>query len=212
MHHLFESLFRQFADVSLIDWVGMFSGVIGVSLSIRERISSWPFFILCYSAYVYISFRSGYYAFSAMNAGFIIIAAYGWLKWSGVLNPDRVRDNSLNISRLPHRFWLFVCIFIAACTLAIGLLLSQMNAARLPFVDAFAVSNAVIAQWMLSRKYIENWLFWIISDIVYISLFINDKLWPSVLLFGVFILLASKGWCDWQRSIVNHTIQTKYLQ
>lgn len=207
---MFGSLLKQLAVIEPIDWVGMFSGIVGVSLSIRERISAWPCFILCYSAYVYISFRSGYYAFSAMNAGFIIIATYGWLKWAGVLNQDEYRTGSLQISRLPRKLWLFTFIFIASGTLVTGLLLSQMNAARLPFIDAFAMSNALVAQWMLSRKHIENWVFWIVSDIVYISLFINDKLWPSVILFAIFILLAFKGWYDWQQSIANQTIQSKY--
>ena len=201
---MFDSLFKQFAVVAPVDWVGMISGIIGVCLSIKERLSAWPFFILCYSAYVYISFRSGYYAFSAMNAGFIFIAIYGWLKWAGVVGHGDDSGRGLKISALPGRFWLLVFAFVAASTLTIGLLLSQMDAARLPFIDAFAVSNALVAQWLLSRKYIENWIFWIVSDFVYIYLFLNDRLWPSILLFGAFILLAIKGWFDWQRSIRNN--------
>jgi nicotinamide mononucleotide transporter len=205
---MFDSLFKQIAAIAVIDWLAMFSGIIGVYLSIKERLSAWPFFILCYSAYVYISLRSGYYAFGAMNAGFIFIAIYGWCKWSGIANPSKKANGVLKISRLPDRFWLLIFTFIAVCTITIGVLLSQMDAARLPFLDAFAVSNALVAQWMLSRKHIENWIFWIVSDIIYISLFLNDRLWPSVFLFGVFILLACKGWRDWQRSIMNHSIPT----
>ena len=203
-----NSLLEQFAAIALIDWIGMFSGIIGVSLSIRERISAWPFFILCYVAYVYISLRSGYYAFAAMNAGFIVIAIYGWLKWANGSGSDKGSNHILRISKLPHKFWLNIFIFLTAGTLTIGMLLSQMEAARLPFIDAFAMNNAVVAQWMLSRKYVENWIFWIISDVIYISLFISDRLWTSVLLFGVFILLACKGWQEWRQSIVNYSAKT----
>lgn len=202
---MLDSLLKQFATVAPVDWIGMFSGIIGVFLSIKERHSAWPFFILCYSAYVYISFRSGYYAFSAMNAGFILIAIYGWIKWSGVIDSGNNDNHKLKISRLPSTFWLPIFIFVVACTIAIGVLLSRMDAARLPYLDAFAVSSALVAQWMLSRKHIENWIFWIISDCVYMSLFINDRLWPSVLLFGVFILLACKGWRDWRRSFIKNS-------
>jgi nicotinamide mononucleotide transporter len=202
---MFDSLFKQIAATAPIDWIGMFSGIIGVFLSIKERISAWPFFILCYSAYVYISFRSGYYAFSAMNSGFIIIAIYGWYKWARGSASGNNDTHILKISRLPTHVWPLIGTFVAVCTLAVGMLLSQMDDARLPFIDAFAVSNALVAQWMLSRKYIENWIFWIVSDIIYINLFLNDKLWPSVLLFGVFIALACKGWRDWQQSIRKHS-------
>ena len=203
---MLNSLWDQFAAIETIDWVAMFAGIIGVVLSIRERPVAWPFFILCYSAYIYISFRSGYYAFGAMNIGFVGIAVYGWGKWSGLISSDKNPKHSLKISRVPDKYRPFILVFIALCTTVVGILLSQMNNARLPYLDAFAVSNALVAQWMLSRKYLENWIFWIISDTVYIGLFLTDRLWPSVFLFSVFILLACKGWHDWKQFLVRNAI------
>ena len=196
-----DSLLNQFAAIEPIDWIAMLAGIIGVSLSIKERLSAWPFFILCYLAYVYISLRSGYYAFAAMNITFVGIAVYGWHKWSApAKSPKEDNTHSLQVSRLPRQLWPLILLLIAAGTLVFGWMLSQVNAARLPFLDAFAVSNALVAQWMLSRKHIENWLFWIVSDIVYINLFFNDRLWPSVILFSAFVLLACKGWHDWKKN------------
>lgn len=200
---MIDSLLAQIATIELIDWLAMCAGIIGVYLSIKERPSAWLLFILCYSAYIYISLRSGYYAFAAMNAGFVIIASYGWHNWSGAASQSTGQRRSPAISALPRTLWPFVFVFLATGTVVIGWILSKMGAARLPFWDAFAVSNALIAQWMLSRKYIENWIFWILSDLVYITLFLNDRLWPSVILFGAFIILACKGWRDWQKSIQN---------
>lgn len=201
---MLDSLLTQFAAIELIDWLAMFAGAIGVYLSIKERLSAWPLFIFCYSAYIYISLRSGYYALAAMNAIFIVIAIYGWYQWSGIANSGKVRHERLQISRTPRRHLPLVFTLVALCTIVIGALLSQMDTARLPFVDAFAMSTALAAQWMLSRKHIENWIFWIVSDIVYVCLFLNDRLWPSVLLFSAFILLAFKGLRDWQQSIANN--------
>lgn len=202
---MLDSLRTQFAAIELIDWLAMFAGAIGVYLSIKERLSAWPLFIFCYSAYIYISLRSGYYALAIMNAIFVVIAIYGWCKWSGVVaNSGKARHERLQISRTPRKYLPMVFTLVALCTIVIGALLSQMDTARLPFVDAFAMSTALAAQWMLSRKHIENWIFWIVSDIVYVSLFLNDRLWPSVFLFSAFILLAFKGLRDWQRSIANN--------
>lgn len=198
---MIDFLITQFAAIEPIDWIAMLAGIVGVSLSIKERLSAWPCFILCYLAYIYISFRSGYLAFSLMNALFVIIAFYGWYHWSSAANQGKNKKHSLKISRVPRKFWPFVLLFVATCTVAIGWILLQMDSARLPFWDAFAVSSALVAQWLLSRKYLENWIFWIISDIVYVTLFVNDRLWPSVFLFGTFILLACKGWHDWRKSL-----------
>ena len=201
---MIDSLFTQLATIELIDWVAMFAGILGVLLSIKERPSAWPLFILCYSVYIYISLRSRYYAFAGMNVGFVVIAIYGWYNWSGAISQDTGKKKpSPEISSLPQKLWLFVFLFLSISTVAIGLMLLKVGAARFPFWDAFAVSNALIAQWMLSQKHIENWIFWILSDLVYITLFLNDKLWPSVILFGAFIILACKGWHDWQKSIKN---------
>lgn len=195
---MFDTLWTQLVTTHPIDWLAMFAGVGGVWLSIKERISAWPCFILCYLAYIYISFRSGYYALGGMNIVFVGIAAYGWGKWFGLIsNPA----HALKISHMPTKHWRLVVAFIIVSTLAIGTLLTKTGEARLPYLDAFATSCAFTAQWLLSRKHIENWIFWIISDGIYISFFFNDKIWPSVLLFGIFIMLAGKGWCDWKQSI-----------
>lgn len=199
---MLETLWQQLAATSLIDWFAMLTGIIGVSLSIKERVSAWPLFILCYSAYIYISFRGGYYAFGGMNIAFVGIAAYGWGKWSGLISNN---EHELEVSHMPSKHWPIIAAFILLCTLGVGTLLAKTGEARLPYLDAFATSCAFSAQWMLSRKHIENWLFWIISDIVYVCFFFNDKIWPSVILFSIFILLACLGWRDWKRTITQAT-------
>ena len=202
---MLETLWTQLVATHPIDWLAMPAGVSGVWLSIQERISAWPCFILCYLAYIYISFRSGYYAFGAMNLIFVGIAAYGWGKWFGLISNH---SHALKISHLPVKYWCFVAMYLIVSTFAIGALLTKTGEARLPYMDAFATSCAFTAQWLLSRKHIENWIFWIISDFIYIGFFLNDKIWPSVLLFGIFIVLAVKGWRDWKQSMYRNRVES----
>ena len=77
-----DHLLTQLSVISPIDWFAMITGIVGVYLSIKERILAWPFFILCYASYVYISFRGSYYAFGGMNVIFVFVATYGWFRWS----------------------------------------------------------------------------------------------------------------------------------
>ncbi|MEC8614116.1 MAG: nicotinamide mononucleotide transporter, partial [Verrucomicrobiota bacterium] len=76
-----NSFLTQLSSISIIDWFAMLTGILGVYLSIKEKILAWPLFILCYATYVYISFRGNYYAFGGMNVIFTFVAAYGWLGW-----------------------------------------------------------------------------------------------------------------------------------
>ncbi len=149
-----DTLWLQLKAISPIDWFAMLTGIVGVWLSIKEKIAAWPLFILCYAAYVYISFRSGYYAFGGMNIIFVGVAAYGWFKWASSGNAET--GEPVAIAHLPARTRLSIAALICLGTLSIGWLLSFSGEARLPYFDAFATSCALCAQWMLSRKYAEN--------------------------------------------------------
>lgn len=192
---MLDNLFSQLKAISVIDWFAMGAGIIGVWLSIKEKILAWPLFVACYASYIYISFRSGYYAFGGMNIAFVGIAGYGWYKWTRAHSPT---EESLSVSHLPQKYRILVALLLIIGTIGIGYLLSTTGEARLPYFDAFATSCAFIAQWMLSRKYIESWFFWIASDLIYLSFFWADRIWPSVILFSVFIILAVKGLRDWR--------------
>ena len=155
-----DHLLTQLSAISPIDWFAMITGIAGVYLSIKERILAWPFFILCYAAYVYISFRGNYYAFGGMNVIFVFVATYGWFRWS---TSSKKGGGEIRISHLaPAHRWI-VAAFICVGTLGLGYLLKSTGEARLPYYDAFATTCTLSAQWMLGRKYIENWIFWILA-------------------------------------------------
>lgn len=196
-----DTFLTQLSEISLIDWFAMVTGIAGVWLSIKEKVLAWPLFILCYASYVYISFRGNYYAFGGMNIIFVAVASYGWFKWASAKSEG---GSQIKISHLaPQHRWI-IGVFICLCTLGLGWLLASTGEARLPYYDAFATACALSAQWMLSRKHIENWFFWIIADSVYLVFFFNDRIWPSVILFTVFIILAIKGWIEW-KAIIHKT-------
>ncbi|MGB0333864.1 MAG: nicotinamide riboside transporter PnuC [Opitutales bacterium] len=195
-----DTLLNQLGAISPIDWLAMATGITGVYLSIKEKLFAWPLFILCYGCYVYISFRGNYFAFGGMNILFVAIASYGWFKWA---NAKRGADERIKVSHLNPRYRWAVAAFVCLGTFGLGWLLSRTGEARLPYYDAFATCCALSAQWMLSRKHIENWYLWIIADSVWLIFFINDRIWPSVFLFAVFIGLAIKGSLEWKMRLKN---------
>ena len=117
-----DHLLTQLSAISPIDWFAMITGIVGVYLSIKERILAWPFFILCYAAYVYISFRGNYYAFGGMNVIFVFVATYGWFRWS---TSSKKGGSEIRISHLaPAHRWI-VAAFICVGTLGLGYLQNQ---------------------------------------------------------------------------------------
>lgn len=189
---------EQLLAISPIEWAGMLTGFLGVWWSIQEKVAAWPAYILCYAAYIYLSIDFGLKAFTALNLIFIVISLYGWRQWKlGQSDEAGAQHPSL----MTQRARIIAGAAIIAVTLLIGTILTNTNEAYFPYWDAAACATALAAQWLLSRKKIETWLLWILSDSIYLGIFIVNKSWPTVLLFAAFIVLAAKGWRDWSRSI-----------
>jgi len=198
---MLEQFLNQLAGTSWVEWLGMVTGILGVWLSIKEKVAAWIFFIICYSCYVYISYHANLHAFMGMNIVFIGISFYGWTKWA---KPSQSDADKLPIRRTTLAHWPLIGLFIVLTTSGIGWLLDRNGESSLPYLDTFAVSCGFTAQWMLSRKRIETWIFWIITDLIYLGMFLSSQSWPSVILFTVFIGLAIKGWKEWQNSVSDH--------
>ncbi|WP_269524363.1 nicotinamide riboside transporter PnuC [Coraliomargarita parva] len=195
---MLDTLWAQIQLITVPEWIGIVSGIVGVYLGIKEKLASWPLFILCYGSYVYLSYLYQLKAFMLMNAVFVVLSFYGWFKWS---RPQQVAEPEMAIRHI-SKPRLAICLgVLTASTLLLGTLLQHLGEAKVPFLDAFATSMGFIAQWMLSRKYIETWFCWIISDLIYIRLLGQEGSLTSVFLFSVFVFLALKGLHDWKQSI-----------
>jgi nicotinamide mononucleotide transporter len=196
-----DTLLQQFAETSWPEWLGMSTGIVGVWLSIKQKVAAWPLFILCYSCYAYIGYISTWFAFVGMNVVFVGISLYGWRQWS---RPPAARREPVTISKTSVAHWPRVGLCLVLGTWGVGTIVGRIDGAQLPYLDAFATCCGFTAQWMLSRKHMETWIFWIISNSIYLSLFIAGSSWPSVLLFATFIVLAVKGWREWSRIYTSH--------
>ncbi|MEC8405386.1 MAG: nicotinamide riboside transporter PnuC [Verrucomicrobiota bacterium] len=198
---MLENTWQQVATTSWIEWLGTLTGIIGVYFSIKEKISAWYLFLVCYAVYIYLSYHAGLYAAVAMNAAFIVISFYGWLNWSRAFTKG---ITSINISKTPKNGRIAALAFIFFGTIGFGGALYYFTSAYMPYLDAFALCNAFTAQWMLSRKYVENWLFWILADIIYLGLWWAQGYLISAILFTIFISLAIRGWLEWRRQMKAH--------
>ena len=192
---MLDQFLTQLAATSWAEWLGMATGILGVWLSIKEKIAAWPLFITCYACYVYVSYQFGLFAFMGMNIVFIGISLYGFWKWS---RNRSTGGDELPITETRKLHWPIVFSVLLLGTIGIGWFLDSKDNSNLPYLDALAACCGFVAQWMLSRKQIETWAFWILSDLIYLGIFLQGASWPSVILFTTFIILAIKGWLEWR--------------
>lgn len=198
-----DTLIDQIQQTSLVEWLGTATGLIGVYLSIKEKVLAWPFFILCYGLYVYLSFSAALFGAMVLNAVFIPIGIYGWWQWSRTAKTDDSTEskNELQISRLRGADLIWVIGIAITGTLVIGTLLARNTEGASPYLDSFATTLSFLAQWMLGKKYIENWLAWIAADVAFVILWGSQGYWVAVAMFVIFIALATFGYISWEKEI-----------
>lgn len=183
--------------MSTIEIVAALFGVVGVYLSVRQNVWNWPVGIVNVALYVVVFYQARLYADMGLQVIYIVLALYGWYQWL-YGGPGRT---TLPVTRAVPRQLLLAISAGALGAWVIGELLARYTDASLPYLDAALTSASLVAQWMATRKLLENWLLWIAADVVYIGMFIYKRLYPTAALYAVFTALAIWGYVQWKRTL-----------
>lgn len=183
-----------------INWLELAAAAVGawsVWLSTREHLWAWPTAIVNVLLYVVVFREAKLYADMGLQFVYAGISVYGWYHWMH----GGANDGMLRVSRTPAVTWAWLVGIAAAGSLGLGHVLSSTTDAALPQLDASLSVISLAAQWMMTRKFVENWLVWIALDVVYVGLFIFKSLYVTAGLYAVFLVLAVMGWFSWRESL-----------
>ena len=182
----------------LFEVVGVVTGVLAVWLTTRQRVWCWPIGIVSVASFIVVFFRAKLYAAMGLQAVYVGLAAYGWYAW---LHGGE-GQGALKVSRLPRRMAVGLAIAGAAASGIAGYWLRARTDEALPYLDGFATSFSLVAQWMQTRKFLENWAVWAVVDVVYVGMSLSQGLTLTAGLYAVYIGLALLGFRDWRRSMI----------
>ena len=183
--------------MSLLEAVAVVFGIISVWLSVREHVVSWPTAIVSVSLYFFVFKDARLYADMGLQVFYAAISAYGWYHWL-YGGQDR---SGLRVSLTPRAVWIGLPVAWIIGTLALGTLLHRTTNAALPYVDSSLTIGSLLAQWMMTRKYVENWGIWVALDVAYVIVFLNRDLKLTAFLYVVYGILAWRGLVEWRRSL-----------
>jgi nicotinamide mononucleotide transporter len=178
--------------------VGVVTGVLAVWLTTRQKIWCWPVGIVSVSSFIVVFFHAKLYAAMGLQAVYVGLAAYGWYAW---LHGGE-GQGALKVSRLPRRLALGLAVAGAAASGIAGYWLRARTDEALPYLDGFTTSFSLVAQWMQTRKFLENWAVWVVVDVVYVGMSLSQGLTLTAGLYAVYIGLALLGFRDWRRSMI----------
>lgn len=179
-----------------LEMVAAAFGIVSVWLSTREHIASWPTALVNVALYFVVFQRARLYADMGLQAIYFALSLYGWYEWKY----GGAGRTELPVSRTTRRQALVLVPLGVAGSAALGLVLMRGTDAALPWLDSALAVTSLLAQWMMTRKLLENWLVWIVADVAYVAMFLSKALYVTAGLYFVFLLLAIKGWFDWRRS------------
>lgn len=152
----------------------------------------------CNSLYVY--WRAGLYADFGINVYYLLAAVYGWLLWSFGLKRTKEKAE-LPITRVPVRQWGGLALAFAAVYALIAYLLLGFTDSTVPYWDALNTSLSIVAMWMMARKWVEQWLVWLVVDAVSVGLYIYKGIEFYAVLYGVYTVFAYIGYLHWLKKM-----------
>ena len=182
--------------MSWLETVAVAFGIISVYLSVRENIWSWPTAIVNVLLYFLVFRDAKLYADMGLQLVYFVLSVYGWYEW---LYGGKNRTQ-LKVSRLANRTGVILIAIVVVGVASLGTLLSKSTDAALPWLDSLTTSTSLAAQWMMTRKILENWAVWMAVDVVYVGMFIFKGLFATAGLYAVFFVLAAIGHAQWKRS------------
>lgn len=194
---LFAPAFQAFgAPVTWLELVAFVLSLWMVACNMRVNPLAWPLAMISSALYALLFLDGRLYGQAGLQGVFIGFAAWGWWQW---LHGTTAEGAALRVRRLGRAGrWKALAVLALAWPL-LALLLGSGTDSQVPWWDAFPTAGSLIGQWLLGRKYIENWIAWAVVNAVSVALFVHQGLWLTVLLYALFFVLSWAGWRAWRR-------------
>lgn len=189
------SIFGQLTTMTEI--MGIVTGITGVWLTMKRSILCFPVGIVNVIIYAYLFFSDGIrlYADGLLQCIYVGLLIFGWINW-GKMDETKPVVERINFASLRK------CILISlAGFIVLGYFFKNYTNASLPWLDSALTIASLAAQWMIAKKFIENWWVWIVADLIYIPLYYYKSLPLTALLYAVFLVLAVMGLLSWQKQL-----------
>lgn len=182
-----------------IELLGAILGILYIFFSIRQNILTWPTGLLTSILYVFVFLQAKLYADMGLQVYYVFISLYGWYFWIKGKKPES--SKKVPVKKTSKKLWMKMSAASVILYIIILLILLKFTDSDVPIMDSITTALSIIATWMLAKKYIEHWLIWIFVDAFSAGLYIYKGLWPTVILFAVYTIMAYLGYKEWKKYI-----------
>ena len=190
---------EQYQALSPFELLAVLLAIGYLLLAIRQNIWCWFCAGISTAMYVYLFADAKLYMESFLNAFYFVMALYGWTVW----HSGRAGSAELPVSVWPRSIHMVALLAIAAISMISGYLLDRFTDAAFPYIDSMTTWSAIWATFLLARKVLENWWYWLVIDAVSVFIYWVRDLQLTSLLFVIYVILVPIGLMNWTRSYRN---------
>ena len=210
LHMDLNEIYQQFIEgmkqTGWLEYIAVFTGIASVWFSRLENIWVYPTGLINTIIYIYLSFKGGLLGEASVNFYYTVMSIYGWLLWA---KKDQQQQVVLHITAASKKEWLQHIAFFAVFYIAIFLVLTYLKKdfapGAIPWADAFASATAFTGMWLMTKKKVESWYWWIATNIASIPLyFVKGYVFTSVY-YVVLLIMAVFGLLEWKKRVAQKT-------
>lgn len=186
----------------MLEYFGVITGILYLLLEIKQHKAMWVVGFLTSLVYVFVFFFSKIYADMGLNIYYVAISIYGFRKWACTKKEVDAKidsDDTIFYRHITRRLFGGIALAILSIYGLLYYVLHNFTDSPIPMGDAFTTAVGIVATWMLARRIIEHWIFWVIVNFVSVYLYYLRGLYPTMFLYICYAILAIAGYYTWKK-------------
>ncbi len=192
-----STILEQAKAQSWLEVVAVVTAVLYLLFAIRQQIICWLFAAISTAIYIWLFVAAKLYMESVLNVFYLVMAGYGWYIWSS--GKTNGHDRPVVVWPLSTHAVAIVAIVVASTVN--GYLLSAYTDAAFPYIDSLTTWSAIWATFLVARKVLENWWYWLVIDIASVLIYWSRDLQLTSVLFGIYVIMIPIGLISWTKSM-----------
>ena len=188
----FSLLWEGIKATSIVEWLAVVSSIAYVILAAKRIIWCWLFAFIGSLLFVYLCYVGQLYIEASLQLFYVAMAVVGWLSWNH-------SDQQVAIDKWSSKYHVLNVLICATIAMLIGFLFDQYTQQAYPYVDAFTTVFSLSATYMVTRKILGNWVYWIFIDIFLIYLYAQRDYHLTAVQYVIFTVLAVYGYLAWKK-------------
>jgi nicotinamide mononucleotide transporter len=197
---LLTEFLDQLKASSWLEWVAVITGIASVWFSRMENILVYPVGLVNTIIYTWLSFKADLFGEVSVNFYYTVMSFYGWFLWA---KKDQRQEHIVHITFSDGRWWRYQLYFFAACYLLLFLVLTFLKQyfapGAIPWADGFAAATAFTGMWLMTKKKVESWIWWIATDIASVPLYYYKHFSLTSVYYFILLIMAVFGLMEWRR-------------